>query len=177
MIKNKIGLVLVSVFFSFSSPSFADDSEQITKSFSVIERIKIIKDENSRLKDVMPRRVDSGEINLMQNYIRNTKYDKHTKGLMREASYYMNFLSENHDNKEQIKKESENIYWNTMCMVKSLKEQTGVVYGFLSMINFDEESDKLKNFNKGNEMLLSLTEGTVPTDEEVTLRCVEIFDR
>lgn len=142
------------------------------------ERIKIIMDEKKRLKNVSYRKKDDGQITLNKNYIRNTKYSNHVKALMRESSFYINFLIHEQD-EESLKKESKNIAWNAICLSSILKADTQVIFNMLQITLYDEGSEEEVIFKKNNSKLVKIFSETNknPTQEEIEIRCYEVYKK
>ena len=146
-------------------------------SLSSSERIKIILDEKKRLRTVSKRRSDDYQIDLGKNYIRNTLYSNHVKGLMREGLFYMNYLIENSDNKEKLKIESKNIAWNSICLSNILKEESEIVFPMLQTAAFSIETIEEKKYNDANMLLMEIfnEDSYRPSTQEINIRCHEVY--
>lgn len=138
------------------------------------ERINIIIDEKKRLRSVLERRKDDDENVLYKMYIRNTDYSDYVKGLMREAAFYMNYVVEHNDDKEMLKKEVNNLAWNSICLGSILDIDADVVFTILQSTVVGEKKEE--EFSKGNILVRELfSELKVASEEEMNIRCYEVY--
>lgn len=138
------------------------------------ERINIIIDEKKRLRSVLERRKDDDEIVLYKMYIRNTDYSDYVKGLMREAAFYMNYVIEHNDDKEMLRKEANNLAWNSICLGSILDIDADVVFTILQSTVVGEKREE--EFSKGNALVRELfSELKVASKEEMNIRCYEVY--
>lgn len=138
------------------------------------ERIKIIMDEKKRLRQVNERRIDPEVLELPYFYINSTKYSDYTKGLLREATFYIYYMIENSEDEKLLKEESKNIAWNTICLSQDLKQDMLVVYPLLLSTIIDEKSEIEAKYNKSNYKIMKYMHQPA-TQEEMELRCKGVY--
>lgn len=140
-------------------------------------RIKIIINEKERLRSIQDRRFDDGETSLTKNYIRNTPYTTHVQGLMREASFYMQYLIKNYNRKEMIELEARNMAWNAICLSGIMKQNTEIIFNMLQVSIYDEGSENEIRYLEGSKNAIEVFSNfETPSKDEVNIRCYEIYE-
>lgn len=155
-----------------------NQQNQVMKKMTTIDEVKVLLDEKDRLKKIEKRRLDTNKTDLNYLYVDSLKYDKQTKGLMREAIYYMNYIEKNYNNKDMLKKELYNIHWNSICMNERFKDGIDVVYNILQMSTFSDQ-DSFSRFEKGSKTVSDLMYSNIKpyNQEEVKIRCFDVYGK
>ena len=157
-----------------------NESKEVKKEKKIgfSERLDIISDERERLKEISKLRKDYNIQSLNQNYIRLSDYSEYVKGMMREASYNINFLVENYDNKKAISENLENISLNAICLSLVLEDETPVVFSVLQSTIISENSKEMDRFYKANDLINRIeieNETKTITKEEYKIRCLDMY--
>lgn len=161
----------------------AEDFYKISQNYknnklSALDKFDMIMDEKKRLKYVENRRIDDGETSLNKNYIRNTTYTDHVKGLMREASFYIDYIIKNYNNIENIKKEANNIGWNATCLSGIIKQDTEIIFNMLQVTLFDQNSEEERRYHQGDQLVMKILSenNDIASFDEINLRCYEVYN-
>lgn len=197
---KKINIYLLAFGLFATSSTFAEEVEiknqeiksEGTSSVDVVQeqpkeekltasqRIRIKLDEKKRLRSIAERRNESNlkELELSSFFLNNLKYDDLVKSMFREALFYIKLMKDNSNDEELLKKESENILWNIICLSNNTsKENYSVTFTFLVEQNIKTDEDKA-NFAKANETVFKhISEMDKITKEEIILRCLEVYGK
>ncbi len=156
-----------------------ENKELLTeKKLSVSERISIKLEEKKRLRSTAERRAYKDSNDLVSFYIDELKHEDKVKALLREAAFYFDFLLENHNNYDEIEKESVNIGFNSICLAANLSEnEFFIVYESISSLKVESESDKQKFAEANYNLMKSFQNNPQPphTQEEINIRCREVY--
>lgn len=178
IISTLISLILSTqlTMASTTPESGAENDVKVEEKMSVSERISLKLEEKKRLRETAERRIYNNN-DVASFYIEELKHDDKVKALLREASFYFDFMIENHDNYEAIKKESDNIGFNSICLASLMSEtEFFITFESISSLKLESETD-MKKFNLANELLMkAYQENPVRhTQEEIDIRCKQVY--